>query len=47
MRFQGKRQLQNGRKRDIDHTFFDLGDLAIINTASIRHFTQTEVFRFP
>jgi hypothetical protein len=44
MRFQSNSQLQKRSEGNIDHSLFDLRDLAIVNTTGIRHFTETKAF---
>jgi hypothetical protein len=44
MGFQGNGQLQEGGKGNIDHSLFDLGDLAIVDATGIRHFAKAKTF---
>lgn len=47
LRLQRNGQLQKRRERDVDHALFDLGDLAVIDAAGIRHFAEAESLFFP
>ena len=44
MGFQGNCQLQEGGKGNIDHSLFDLGDLAVVDATGIRHLAKTKTF---
>src|ERR1700753_3004714 len=41
---ESKGQLQKSGKGNVDHSLFDLCDLAVIDATGIRHFTETESF---
>src|ERR1700754_725820 len=42
--FKSNGQLQKSGKGNVDHSLFDLCDLAVIDATGIRHFTETESF---
>jgi len=47
MRFKGRSELQQRGKGDIDHPFFDLGDLAVVDAAGIGHLPKAKPLLLP
>jgi hypothetical protein len=43
-RLQGNSQLQERGKGDIYHSFFDLGDLTVVDATGIRHLAKAKTF---